>query len=342
MRVLVTGGCGFIGSNFIRMLLQEHSDLFICNVDKLTYAGNPANLAGVPEEYTNRYAFERADIADEAAMRRILQEHGIDAVVNFAAESHVDRSIADPSPFLHTNVRGAQVLLLVAREMEIKRYVHVSTDEVYGSLSLDAADAAFTEERALQPNSPYSASKASADLFCRAWYETYGFPVIVTRCSNNYGPYQFPEKLIPFMYSRAMKNESLPVYGDGKNVRDWIHVQDHCRGVFLALCKGRPGAVYNFGGGAERSNLEIVRAIARFCGRGEDLIRFVKDRPGHDRRYAMDYSLAERELGFAPRHSFERGLEASLRWYGDNGAWMEGVLSGAYLSFMRDWYGGRT
>jgi dTDP-glucose 4,6-dehydratase len=342
MRILITGGCGFIGSNFIHMLLQEDPQVFICNVDKLTYAGNPANLAGVQESYPGRYVFVKADIADEAAMRRIFQEHNIDAVVNFAAESHVDRSIADPSPFIHTNVHGALVLLSVARERHIERYVHVSTDEVYGSLSLDEPDTAFTEQTPLAPNSPYSASKASADLFCRAWYETYDFPVVITRCSNNYGPYQFPEKLIPFMYSRAVKNEPLPVYGDGKNVRDWIHVLDHCQGVYLALTKGRPGAVYNFGGGAERSNLEVVRSILHFCGKSENLISFVKDRPGHDRRYAMDYSLAARELGFSPRYTFEAGLEAALHWYVDNGAWLEGVVSGAYLTFMRDWYGDRT
>jgi dTDP-glucose 4,6-dehydratase len=345
MRVLITGGCGFIGSNFIHMLLRENPTACICNVDALTYAGNPANLAGVRENYPDRYIFAKADIADEAAMRRIFQDNGIEAVVNFAAESHVDRSIADPSPFIHTNVRGAQVLLSVAHSLDIKRYVHVSTDEVYGSLSLQEPgepDAAFTEETPLAPNSPYSASKAAADLFCRAWHETYGFPVVITRCSNNYGPYQFPEKLIPFMYRRAMRNEALPVYGDGKNVRDWIHVLDHCRGVWLALTRGRPGAVYNFGGGAERNNLEVVRAILRFCGKSDDLISFVKDRPGHDRRYAMNYDLAARELGFAPRHAFEDGLESALRWYGENEAWMEGVTSGAYLTFMRDWYGDRT
>lgn len=342
MRVLVTGGCGFIGSNFIHMLLREDPGVFVCNVDKLTYAGNPANLAGVPERYPGRYAFVKADIADEATMRRVFLEHGLDAVVNFAAESHVDRSIADPSPFIHTNVRGAQVLLSIARELDIRRYVHVSTDEVYGSLRLDEPDAAFTEKSPLAPSSPYSASKAAADLFCRAWHETYAFPVVVTRCSNNYGPYQFPEKLIPFMYSRALENGTLPVYGDGRNVRDWIHVLDHCRGVYLALTKGRPGAVYNFGGGSERSNLDVVRAILRFCGKPENLIRFVRDRPGHDRRYAMDYSLAGSELGFSPRYRFEDGLEETLRWYGDNGAWMQGVLSGAYLTFMRDWYGDGT
>lgn len=342
MRVLVTGGCGFIGSNFIHMLLEEEQNAFICNVDKLTYAGNPANLADVVHRHPDRYVFEKADIADETAMRRIFEQYRIEAVVNFAAESHVDRSIADPSPFIHTNVRGAQVLLTIARERGIKRYVHVSTDEVYGSLCLDQPGTAFTEDTPLAPNSPYSASKASADLFCRAWFETYRFPVVVTRCSNNYGPYQFPEKLIPFMYLRAIKNEPLPLYGDGRNVRDWIHVLDHCRGVYLSLIKGRPGAVYNFGGSAERSNLEVVRAILRFCGKPDSLIRFVKDRPGHDRRYAMDYSLAARELGFAPVYNFEAGLEATLDWYKENGAWIQSVTSGAYLTFMSDWYGDRT
>ena len=342
MRVLVTGGCGFIGSNFIHMLLREDPESVVCNVDRLTYAGNPANLADVERDYPGRYVFEREDIADMAAMRRVFEQHRVEAVVNFAAESHVDRSIADPAPFIHTNVLGAQILLTVAREHGIERYVHVSTDEVYGSLSLDAPDAAFTEHTPLAPSSPYSASKASADLLCRAWHETYGFPVVVTRCSNNYGPYQFPEKLIPLMYMKALKDEPLPVYGDGKNVRDWIHVHDHCRGVWLALTRGRPGAVYNFGGAAERGNLEVVRAILRFCGKPESLIRFVTDRPGHDRRYAMDFSLAERELGFSPRHTFEEGLADTLRWYGSNGAWLEGVVSGAYLTFMREWYGDRT
>ena len=341
MRILVTGGCGFIGSNFIAFLLREDPEALVCNVDKLTYAGNPANLAEVERAYSDRYAFERADIADPAAMDRIFAERRIEAVVNFAAESHVDRSIDDPAPFLRTNVQGTQVLLSTARAHGIRRFVHVSTDEVYGSLPLDAPDAFFTELTPLAPNSPYSASKAAADLFCRAWFETYGFPVLITRCSNNYGPCQFPEKLIPFMYLRALRNEPLPVYGDGLNVRDWIHVADHCRGVYLALTKGRPGAVYNFGGGAERSNIAVVREILRFCGKEESLIRLVRDRPGHDRRYAMDYSLAGRELGFRPSFSFEDGLAATLRWYGENHSWAENIASGAYLAFQRNWYGDR-
>ncbi|MDL2216425.1 dTDP-glucose 4,6-dehydratase [Desulfovibrio sp. OttesenSCG-928-M14] len=340
MRILVTGGCGFIGSNFIQMLLHERPNAFVCNLDKLTYAGNPANLEQCARSFAERYCFERADIADAQAVRRILKTRRIDALVNFAAESHVDRSIADPSPFIRTNVLGTQILLAEARDAGIERFVHVSTDEVYGSLDLDSGPG-FTEQTPLAPNSPYSASKASADLFCRAWFETYGYPAVITRCSNNYGPCQFPEKLIPLMYLRAMRDESLPVYGDGNNVRDWIHVADHCRGVLLALEKGRPGAVYNFGGNAERSNLDVVRSILSFCGKSENLIRLVKDRPGHDRRYAMDFSLAARELGFAPSFSFEKGLADTLAWYAANHSWVENITSGAYITFIQDWYGDR-
>ncbi|MDR2669832.1 MAG: dTDP-glucose 4,6-dehydratase [Desulfovibrio sp.] len=319
MRLLVTGGCGFIGSNFIRMVLRERPDAVVCNLDKLTYAGNLANLESVEREYPGRCVFERADVADAGAVRSVLRKHKPQAVVHFAAESHVDRSIADPAPFVHTNVLGTAVLLKESLDAGPERFVQISTDEVYGSLPLDDVTPGFTESSPLAPNSPYAASKASADLFCRAFYETYGFSVIITRCSNNYGPFQFPEKLIPFMFSRAVRNESLPLYGDGLNVRDWIHVEDHCRGVLAALEKGAPGAVYNFGGGAERSNLHVVREILRFCGKGEDLIRPVPDRLGHDRRYAMDYSLAAQELGFVPTRSFEEGLRDCLAWYAENG-----------------------
>ncbi|MDR1685813.1 MAG: dTDP-glucose 4,6-dehydratase [Desulfovibrio sp.] len=318
MLLLVTGGCGFIGSNFIRTVLRERPDVVVCNLDKLTYAGNPANLDSVEREHPGRCTFERADVADTDAVRAVLRKHRPRAVVHFAAESHVDRSIADPAPFVHTNVLGTAVLLKESMDAGTERFVQISTDEVYGSLPLDGATSGFTESSPLAPNSPYAASKASADLFCRAFYETYGFPVIITRCSNNYGPYQFPEKLIPFMFGRAVRNESLPIYGDGLNVRDWIHVEDHCRGVLAALEKGAPGAVYNFGGGAERSNLHVVREILKFCGKGEELIRPVPDRPGHDRRYAMDYSLAARELGFAPTRTFEEGLRECLAWYAEN------------------------
>ncbi|MDR1359983.1 MAG: dTDP-glucose 4,6-dehydratase [Deltaproteobacteria bacterium] len=339
MRVLVTGGCGFIGSNFIRLLLAEMADVRVCNLDCLTYAGNPANLEGLEKSFAGRYVFERADIADSSAVERILAEREIEAVVNFAAETHVDRSIADAGPFLRANILGLHVLLSAAQRRGISSFVQVSTDEVYGSLAPEAP--AFAETDPLAPNSPYSASKASGDLFCRAWHETYGFPVIVTRCSNNYGPRQFPEKLIPFMYCRACEDQPLPVYGSGKNIRDWIHVLDHCRGVWLALSKGRPGAVYNLGGGAERSNLEVVRRILDFCGKPESLIRFVPDRPGHDFRYAMDYSLARRELGFVPSFAFEQGLAQTLNWYRDNPSWVSGVASGEYRNFLETWYGDR-
>ncbi|WP_461210901.1 dTDP-glucose 4,6-dehydratase [Desulfocurvus sp. DL9XJH121] len=339
MTLLVTGGCGFIGTNFIYHMLGARPDLRVVNLDKLTYAGNRANLAPLEESGDGRYAFVRADIADPEAVPRILKEYAVTAVVNFAAESHVDRSISDPSPFVTTNVLGAQNMIHAAMEAGIERYVHVSTDEVYGSLG--PGDPAFTEATPLAPNSPYSASKASADLLVRSYCKTYGYPAVVTRCSNNYGPWQFPEKLIPLMFGLARAGKPLPVYGDGENVRDWIHVTDHCRGVELALAKGRPGAVYNLGGNAERSNLEVVRAILAVAGADEGLISFVKDRPGHDRRYAMDYSLAARELGFAPAYEFEAGLAETLAWYEANSAWTASIQSGEYRSFMDAWYGER-
>ncbi|MDR3175043.1 MAG: dTDP-glucose 4,6-dehydratase [Desulfovibrio sp.] len=339
MRLLVTGGCGFIGSNFIRMVLRDRPDVVVCNMDNLGYAGNPANLALVEREYPGRYFFERADIADADAARGVMRGHRIEALVNFAAESHVDRSIEDASPFVRSNVLGVVVLLQAALEAKLGRFVQVSTDEVYGSLPLEARNAAFTEDSPLAPNSPYSASKASADLFCRAFFKTHGLPLVITRCSNNYGPYQFPEKLIPFMFFRAMRDEPLPVYGDGQNVRDWIHVEDHCRGVLMALEKGRDGTVYNFGGGAQRSNLYVVREILKFCGKDESLIRPVRDRPGHDRRYAVDYSLAAAELGFSPGLGFEEGLSRTLAWYRENSDWVGGATSGSYLYDMRKRYG---
>ncbi len=337
MRLLVTGGCGFIGSNYVHLVLREQPGDVVVNLDKLTYCGNRLNLAAVEREFGGtRYHFVQGDIGDAALVERIINEHGIEAVVNFAAETHVDRSIHDSAPFLTTNVMGTHVLLEAARKAGLPRFVHVSTDEVYGSLSAD--EAAFSEETPLRPNSPYSASKAGADLLCRAYVKTYGLPVVVTRCSNNYGPYQFPEKLIPLMYTRAAAGEPLPVYGDGLNVRDWIFVEDHCRGVDLALRKGRPGAVYNFGGAAERTNLEVVRAILKTLGRPEDLVRFVADRPGHDRRYAMDFGLAAEELGFKPGVSFEQGLARTLEWYQENEAWLTAVKDGSYRTFMDAWY----
>ena len=338
MRLLVTGGCGFIGSNFLYAMRARHPDWRLVNLDKLTYAGNLGSLRALEAEAAkdaDAYTFIHGDICDRDLVSRLLSEHRIDAVVNFAAESHVDRSIDDPAPFVVTNVLGAQNILDCARRAGIGRVVHVSTDEVYGSLG---ATGQFFESTPLAPNSPYSASKAGADLLARACHETYGQDVVVTRCSNNYGPYQFPEKLIPLMYCKATRDEPLPVYGDGLNVRDWIFVDDHCRGVELALLKGRPGAVYNFGGAAEMPNIEVVRTILRLTGRDDSLIRFVTDRPGHDRRYAMNFGLAAAELGFAPSVSFAEGMARTIAWYQANGAWLTEVQSGAYLTFMDSWY----
>ena len=338
MRILVTGGCGFIGSNFIRLVLAQCGKTEIVNLDKLTYAGNLANLADLPPDQARRHRFVKGDIADRAMVSSLLAQEKPDAIVHFAAESHVDRSITDASPFITTNVLGTQVLLDCARQAGIPRMVHVSTDEVYGTLGPEGR---FREDTPLAPNSPYSASKASSDLLVRAAHETFGQNVVITRCSNNYGPYQFPEKLIPLMTGRARRGEPLPVYGSGTNVRDWIHVEDHCRGVLLALEKGRPGGVYNFGGDAERANLDVVRAILRLTGRDESLIRSVKDRPGHDLRYAMDHSLASRELGFSPLKNFEAGLEETVRWYESHDEWVRQVESGAYRDFEKIWYGER-
>ncbi len=334
MRLLVTGGCGFIGANFVRYFLDAHPQAFILNLDKLTYAGNRGSLADL-ERDPARYAFVQGDIGDKSRALSLLQEHRIDAVVNFAAETHVDRSIEGPAVFAETNVLGTLNLLECARAAGVERFLHVSTDEVYGTLGPEGQ---FHETTPLAPNSPYSASKASADHFVRAYHETYGMDVVVTRCSNNYGPYQFPEKLIPLMLLKAWNDEPLPVYGDGLNVRDWIYVLDHCRGVELTLLKGRSGEVYNFGGDAEMANIEVVKAILGRAGKPESLIRFVADRPGHDRRYAMNFDKARRELGFEPSVDFETGLDRTVQWYQDNPAWLDSVQSGAYREFMNQWY----
>lgn len=339
MRLLVTGGCGFIGANFLYAMRQRHPDWKLVNLDKLTYAGNLGSLRALEAEAGPAYVFIHGDICDRELVSSLLTTHSVDAVVNFAAESHVDRSIDDPSPFVTTNVLGAQNVLDCARRAGIKRVVHVSTDEVYGSLGPTGQ---FHEDTPLAPNSPYSASKAGADLMARAYHETYGQDVIVTRCSNNYGPFQFPEKLIPLMYTKATRGEPLPVYGDGQNVRDWIFVDDHCRGIELALLHGRAGAVYNFGGAAEMPNLEVVRTILRLTGQTDTLIRFVADRPGHDRRYAMNFDLAARELGFAPSVTFAEGMERTIAWYQANSVWLDEVQSGAYLKFMDRWYKERS
>ena len=334
MKILVTGGCGFIGANFIRLMLETHTDWAIVNLDKLTYAGNRLSLIDL-EGDGPPYTFVQGDICDRDMVMDLLDGHAFDAVINFAAESHVDRSINDPSPFVTTNVQGAQNLMECARQRKVARFVHISTDEVYGALGPEGQ---FTETTPLAPNSPYSASKAGADMLARAYFETYGFPVLVTRCSNNYGPYQFPEKLIPLMYLNALSDKQLPVYGDGLNVRDWIYVDDHCRGVELTLLKGKEGNAYNFGGDAEKTNIDVVKTILQSVGKPESLISYVKDRPGHDLRYAMDYSLAERELGFSPQVDFSTGLHKTIAWYEANAEWLKQVQSGEYRTFMDDWY----
>ena len=334
-KLLVTGGCGFIGSNFVRLLLSTDPEIEITNLDVLTYAGNPENLAEV--EKNPRYRFVRGDIADRELVRDLLAG-GFEAVVNFAAESHVDRSILDASPFLRTNVMGTQVLLEAAREAKLARFVQVSTDEVYGALGPTGE---FTEETPLVPNSPYSASKAAADLLVRAYHHTYGLPAIVTRSSNNYGPYQFPEKLIPLFVTNALADQPLPVYGDGLQVRDWVHVLDHCRALDAVLRRGKAGAVYNIGGRCEKTNLEMTRTILRLIGKPETLIRYVPDRPGHDRRYAIDCTKLQRELGWRPEISFEQGLRDTIRWYQEHADWVARVRSGEYQKYYAEQYAER-
>lgn len=313
MKLLITGGAGFIGSNYIRYALKEHPEDRIVNLDLLTYAGN---LESVCEAAQNpRYSFVQGDIADRAFVFGLFERECFDAVVNFAAETHVDRSIADPEIFVRTNVLGTTVLLDAARAFGVKRFHQISTDEVYGDLPLDRPEMAFTETSPLRPSSPYSSSKASADLFVLAYQRTFGLPVTVSRCSNNYGPRQFPEKLIPLVISRALADEPVPVYGDGQNIRDWLYVEDHCAAIDQILRRGRAGEIYNIGGHCERTNLELVQTLLRMLGKPESLIRFVGDRPGHDRRYAVDTVKLESELGWAPKVDFETGLRRTAAWY---------------------------
>lgn len=315
MKLLVTGGSGFIGSNFIRLYLKEYPDCAITNLDKLTYAGNPENLREF--EGHPRYRFVRGDIGDPAVVQSLMRD-GVDVVVHFAAESHVDRSIHDPAVFLDTNILGTHNLLKCARETSVSLFVQVSTDEVYGSLG---ASGKFSELSPVQPNSPYAASKAGADLVCRSFFETYSFPVIVTRCGNNYGPYQFPEKLIPLFVTNLMDNLPVPIYGDGLNVRDWIHVEDHCRAIDLVLRKGKPGEVYNIGSKQEMNNLQITEILFKQLQKPDSLKKFVKDRLGHDRRYAIDPTKLEEQLGWSPRLSFEQGIKETVAWYKNNESW---------------------
>ena len=315
MHLVVTGGCGFIGSNFVRMALASRPDMRITNIDKLTYAGNPSSLADIAGN--PNYKFFKADICDRALMAEIFASKP-DAVVHFAAESHVDRSIMGPEIFVQTNVMGTQILLEVARTAKVGRFLHVSTDEVYGSLGPTGL---FSETTPLSPNSPYSASKTGSDLLVNAYHHTYGMDTVITRCSNNYGPYQYPEKLIPLLVTNLMDGKQIPIYGDGKNVRDWLHVDDHCAGILLALEKGKSGEAYNIGGNNERENILIARKLLSLLGKDESSIKYVEDRLGHDRRYAIDASKITRELGWKPKHDFESGIKSTVEWYQANEKW---------------------
>ena len=339
MKLLVTGGAGFIGGNFIHDTMENHpGDTVIC-VDDLTYAGNMETLASVMDN--KNFHFEKADIADAAAIRAIFDKHRPDYVINFAAESHVDRSITDPGIFLKTNILGTQVLLDASREFGVKRYHQVSTDEVYGDLPLDRPDLLFTEETPIHTSSPYSASKAGADLLCLAYARTYKMDLTISRCSNNYGPYHFPEKLIPLMLINAMQDKPLPVYGKGENVRDWLYVIDHCRAIDLIVRKGTPGEVYNIGGHNERANIDVVKTILQQLGKPETLINYVTDRPGHDMRYAIDPTKIHNELGWLPETKFEDGLSQTIKWYKDNKNWWKNVLDGEYQKYYEKNYGSR-
>jgi dTDP-glucose 4,6-dehydratase len=333
--LLVTGGCGFIGSNFIRQLLATDTETEIVNFDALTYAGNLANLAGL--ENHPRYRFVKGDVTSKDDVRAAMI--GITDVIHFAAESHVDRSIQDSGPFVRTNVIGTQILLDAVREFGVKKYVHVSTDEVYGSLGPTGL---FTETTPLDPSSPYSASKAASDMLVKAYQHTFGMHAVITRCSNNYGPYQFPEKLIPLFVTNLLKDIPVPVYGDGQQIRDWIHVLDHAAGVEAAWRHGKSGEVYNFGGRCEKANLTLTLLLLELLGKPQTLIRYVADRPGHDRRYAIDCTKAERELGWTPKITFEQGLNDTINWYKANEAWIDGIKNKDYLSYYSKQYGNIT
>lgn len=335
MKILVTGGAGFIGSNFILYMMRQHPQDEIINLDALTYAGNLENLKSVENE--PNYTFVHGDIADKGKVNEVFKS-GIDVVVNFAAESHVDRSILEPEAFVNANVLGTQVLLDAAKKYGVTKFVQVSTDEVYGSLGETGL---FSETTPLAPNSPYSASKAGGDLLVRAYHETFGLPVNITRCSNNYGPYQFPEKLIPLMISRALHDESLPIYGDGLNIRDWLYVEDHCSAIDLVIRQGRIGEVYNIGGNNERTNIHIVQTILKELGKPDSLIRYVQDRPGHDRRYGIDPTKITEELGWKPKHNFETGIKETIQWYLNNKEWWRRIQSGAYRDYMAKQYSTR-
>ena len=338
-KILVTGGAGFIGGNFVHYMVNKYPNYMIVNLDALTYAGNLETCQ--PVEGKPNYKFVKGDIADREFIFDLFEKEKFDVVVNFAAESHVDRSVKDPEIFIKTNVLGTQVLMDASRAYGVERYHQVSTDEVYGDLPLDRPDLFFTEETPLHTSSPYSASKASADLLVFAYHRTFGLPITISRCSNNYGPYHFPEKLIPLMISRALNDEKLPVYGNGENVRDWLHVYDHCAAIDLILHKGRVGEVYNVGGHNERTNLEVVRTILKALGKSEDLITYVTDRPGHDLRYAIDPQKLENELGWKPTYNFDTGIAQTIQWYLDNKQWWENIISGEYQNYFEKQYGDR-
>ena len=339
MTILITGGAGFIGTNFVYYQLQHHPEDRVVCLDALTYAGNLENLT---EALKNpRFRFVKGDIADREAVNALFEEEKPDIVVNFSAESHVDRSITQPELFLRTNIMGTQVLMDACRKYGVQRYHQVSTDEVYGDLPLDRPDLFFTEDTPIHTSSPYSASKASADLLVLAYFRTFHLPVSITRCSNNYGPYHFPEKLIPLMITRALNDQSLPVYGKGENVRDWLYVEDHCAAIDLVMRKGREGEVYNVGGHNERTNLDVVKTVLRELGKPESLITFVTDRPGHDRRYAIDPSKIHAELGWLPRTKFDDGIHQTVQWYLDNRQWWEHILAGEYQNYYQAMYGNR-
>ena len=333
MTILVTGGCGFIGSNFVRYMLDNYLEYTIVNFDALTYAGNPENLEDISSH--PRYHFIKGNICRHADVDEAIKKFGIDVVINFAAESHVDRSITGPGIFVETNIAGTNVLLEAAREHHIKRFVQISTDEVYGSLG---SSGKFTETTSIHPNSPYAASKASADLLVSAYHHTFGFPALITRCSNNYGPYQFPEKLIPLMIANALDGKPLPVYGNGLNVRDWLFVTDHCAAIDAVLHKGRLGEVYNIGGNNEWTNIDIIKLLLKNLGKSENLISFVKDRPGHDLRYAIDAVKISAELGWKPQVTFEEGLRSTIDWYLQHESWWRRIISGEYRHYYRKMY----
>ncbi|MEN6386588.1 MAG: dTDP-glucose 4,6-dehydratase [Phycisphaerales bacterium] len=336
MNILVTGGAGFIGSNFVRLVLSQHADCLIVNVDKLTYAGNLENLKGYLDN--PKHIFVKADICDGKTIERLIDEHKIEMIINFAAESHVDRSIQEPKVFIETNVTGTLMLLEAARDKKIKKFVQISTDEVYGELGPTGK---FTEQTPLSPNSPYSASKAAADMLVQAFGHTWNLPFNITRCSNNYGPYQFPEKMIPLMINNALNDKPLPVYGDGMNVRDWIHVEDHCKAIWKVATDAKVGEIYNIGSSNEKTNLEVVKTILDTIGKPHSLINFVKDRPGHDKRYAIDSSKINSQLGWKAKTNFKEGIKSTIDWYLQNKKWLNGVTSGQYQKYYNQMYANR-